>query len=102
MTKIPFAISVAIAGLWLPSCAPSDQGGDSAAPAARADSASGSPADPGTAGAPAAWWDALPLEEHVRRYEAEGHSRKEAMRLAARDRGLSRRDVYQSLLGAER
>nr|WP_027093349.1 16S rRNA (cytidine(1402)-2'-O)-methyltransferase [Cohnella thermotolerans] len=51
---------------------------------------------------PEAWWSALSLARHVERYEQEGHSRKEAMRLAARDRGQSRRDVYQALLEEER
>lgn len=44
------------------------------------------------------WWQALSVQEHVQRYEASGSQRKEAMKLAAKDRGLSRRDVYQALL----
>jgi 16S rRNA (cytidine1402-2'-O)-methyltransferase len=44
------------------------------------------------------WWSALTLAEHVDHYAGQAGSRKEAMKLAARDRGLSRRDVYQSLL----
>ncbi|MGN0406629.1 MAG: 16S rRNA (cytidine(1402)-2'-O)-methyltransferase [Bacteroides sp.] len=43
-------------------------------------------------------WEAMSLEEHVALYEAKGHERKEAMRLAAKDRGISKRDVYQQLL----
>lgn len=43
-------------------------------------------------------WEELTLAEHVQFYENQGNSRKEAMRLAAKDRGLSRRDVYQTLL----
>ena len=43
-------------------------------------------------------WDSMSLEEHVAYYEAQGETRKEAMRLAARDRGISRRDVYQELM----
>ncbi|MBB6638266.1 16S rRNA (cytidine(1402)-2'-O)-methyltransferase [Cohnella thailandensis] len=50
---------------------------------------------------PGSWWSALSLAEHVDKYEAESGNRKEAMRLAARDRGLSRRDVYQALLKQE-
>ena len=42
-------------------------------------------------------WDGLTVEEHVAVYEAQGMPRKEAMRQAAKDRGLSRRDVYQRL-----
>ena len=34
-------------------------------------------------------------------YEAQGTPRKEAMRLVAKDRGLSKRDVYQALLKTE-
>lgn len=44
------------------------------------------------------WWQDLTLEEHVRHYEEEDGNRKEAMKKAARDRGMSRRDVYQALL----
>ena len=43
-------------------------------------------------------WEALSVEEHVQHYEAQGMERKEAMRAAARDRGVSRRDIYQGLL----
>ena len=43
-------------------------------------------------------WESLSVEEHVRLYEEQGMDRKEAMRMAARDRGVSRRDVYQALL----
>ena len=43
-------------------------------------------------------WDDIPVEEHVEMYEKQGNSRKEAMRLAAKDRGISRRDIYQHLL----
>lgn len=67
---------------------------------ASAGNASGT--EPGqAAGEAEAWWAALSLAEHVNRYEAEAGNRKEAMRLAARDRGLSRRDVYQALLEQE-
>ena len=41
-------------------------------------------------------------EEHVSMYEAQGIARKEAMRLAARDRGVSRREIYQALLSEEK
>ena len=34
-------------------------------------------------------------------YEEQGYTHKEAMRLAARDRGVSRRDIYQELLERE-
>lgn len=48
---------------------------------------------------PGEWWAGRTLAEHVEGYERQGNDRKEAMRLAARDRGISRRDVYQALLG---
>ena len=34
-------------------------------------------------------------------YEKQGIGRKEAMKLVAKDRGVSKRDVYQALLEAE-
>lgn len=47
----------------------------------------------------AAWWERLSAEEHVRRYEEEQQlPRKEAMKKAAADRGVSRRDIYRELL----
>ncbi|MFC5701313.1 16S rRNA (cytidine(1402)-2'-O)-methyltransferase [Cohnella faecalis] len=47
-------------------------------------------------GAP--WWSVLSLDQHVGHYESRTGNRKEAMKQAAQDRGLSRRDVYQRLL----
>lgn len=44
------------------------------------------------------WWRTLTVREHVERYESEGSGRKEAMKRAAEDRGVSRRDIYQELL----
>ena len=43
----------------------------------------------------------MTLEEHMQYYEAQGTPHKEAMRLVAKDRGLSKRDVYQALLKTE-
>lgn len=43
-------------------------------------------------------WEALSLEEHMQLYQKQGASRKDAMKLVAKDRGISRRDVYQALL----
>ena len=45
----------------------------------------------------AAWQD-LPVREHMELYLSQGMDKKEAMRCVAKDRGISRRDVYQSLL----
>lgn len=44
-------------------------------------------------------WDSLTLEEHMEQYLSKGTDRKEAMKLVAKDRGISKRDVYQALLG---
>lgn len=44
------------------------------------------------------WWQELTLEEHVRHYEDSGMSRKDAMKKTASDRGVSKRDIYNSLL----
>lgn len=46
-------------------------------------------------------WKEMSLEEHMKFYEAQGTPHKEAMRLVAKDRGLSRREVYQALLKTE-
>ncbi len=43
-------------------------------------------------------WLSMSLEEHMRYYEEQGIERKAAMKLVAQDRGVSRRDIYQSLL----
>ncbi len=44
-----------------------------------------------------AWFKGLSVSEHVAKYEAEGADRKEAMRLCAKDRGVSRREIYRLL-----
>ncbi|AJS60721.1 16S rRNA (cytidine(1402)-2'-O)-methyltransferase [Paenibacillus sp. IHBB 10380] len=45
-----------------------------------------------------AWWQELPLEEHVDRYEKDGMTRKDAMKKVASDRGVTKRDIYNALL----
>ena len=45
-----------------------------------------------------AGWEALSLEEHMAHYESQGIDRKEAMKRVAKDRGVSKRDIYQALL----
>lgn len=40
----------------------------------------------------------VPIEEHVQMYEEKGLDHKEAMKQVAKDRGISKRDVYQYLL----
>ncbi len=43
-------------------------------------------------------WEAMPLEVHMAHYESQGIDRKEAMKLVAKDRGVSKRDIYKQLL----
>lgn len=43
-------------------------------------------------------WEDLTLEEHMAFYEEKGYDRKECMKRVAKDRGLSKRDVYNQLL----
>ena len=43
-------------------------------------------------------WETMPLEEHMAYYENQGVDHKEAMKLVAKDRGVSKRDIYQQLL----
>ena len=43
----------------------------------------------------------IPIEEHMKRYEETGMDRKEAMKAVAKDRGISKRDVYQYLTSLE-
>ncbi len=43
-------------------------------------------------------WETLSLEEHMHHYESQGIPRKEAMKQVAKDRGISKREVYGKLL----
>ena len=43
-------------------------------------------------------WEELTLEEHMKIYEDQGMSHKDAMKAVAKDRGVSKRDIYQQLL----
>ena len=43
-------------------------------------------------------FEEMSLEEHMELYEKQGIERKEAMRMVAKDRGISKRDVYQQLM----
>lgn len=45
-------------------------------------------------------WNEISIPEHMERYLKQGVEKKEAMKLVAKDRGISKRDVYQSLLNA--
>lgn len=44
------------------------------------------------------WYENMSIEEHVDHYIEKGYNRKEAMKLAAADRGVSKRDIYNALL----
>lgn len=43
-------------------------------------------------------WEQMSLEEHMAHYLSLGQDKKEAMKSVAKDRGISKRDVYQKLL----
>ncbi len=43
-------------------------------------------------------WDKFTIKEHVEHYIDKGIDKKEAMKLVAKDRGISKRDVYQELI----
>ncbi len=42
-------------------------------------------------------WQVLSIEEHMALYETKGIERKEAMKLVAKDRGTTKREIYQYL-----
>ena len=43
-------------------------------------------------------WQSISIEEHMQIYESQGIDRKEAMKKVAKDRGISKREVYQYLV----
>ncbi len=43
-------------------------------------------------------WEEMTIEEHMDHYLNQGISKKDAMKMVAKDRGISKRDVYQELL----
>lgn len=47
-------------------------------------------------------FEQLPIEEHVLMYEQQGMDRKEAMKCAAKDRGITKREVYQYLINVKK
>lgn len=42
-------------------------------------------------------WETMSVADHVAMYESQGIDHKEAMKLAAKDRGVSKRDIYAEL-----
>ena len=43
-------------------------------------------------------WKDISIEDHMAIYENQGIARKEAMKMVAKDRGVTKRDIYQALL----
>ncbi len=43
-------------------------------------------------------WESMTIEDHLQKYLDEGMDKKEAMKAVAKDRGISKRDVYNALL----
>ena len=43
-------------------------------------------------------WEKMTIPEHVEHYEKQGIDHKEAMKLAARDRGVGKREIYAALI----
>ncbi len=43
-------------------------------------------------------WESMSVEEHVNMYIGQGMDKKEAMKAAAKDRGVSKREIYSQLL----
>ena len=43
-------------------------------------------------------WDSISLEDHMKIYEEKGLDKKSAMKAVAKDRGISKREVYSQLL----
>ena len=44
-------------------------------------------------------WQKLSVEEHVNMYIEQGMDKKDAMKAAAKDRGVSKQEIYKALLG---
>ncbi len=47
-------------------------------------------------------FEEMPIEDHVEQYEKQGFDHKEAMKKVAKDRGITKRDVYQYLLNIKK
>ena len=47
-------------------------------------------------------WEEIPIEEHMQKYLKEGMAEKEAMKTVAKDRGVTKRDIYAYLKGREK
>jgi 16S rRNA (cytidine1402-2'-O)-methyltransferase len=47
-------------------------------------------------------FEEMTIEEHMERYESQGMSNKDAMKQVAKDRGVSKRDIYQYFLNQKK
>ena len=43
-------------------------------------------------------WESMTIEEHMEYYISQGNDKKTAMKLVAKDRGVSKRDIYNQLI----
>lgn len=43
------------------------------------------------------WWEDLTMKAHVNYYEEKGYNHKEALKLVAQDRGVTKREVYNDI-----
>ncbi|MBD5452344.1 MAG: 16S rRNA (cytidine(1402)-2'-O)-methyltransferase [Lachnospiraceae bacterium] len=43
-------------------------------------------------------WQSISIEEHMKHYEEQGFDNKESMKKVAKDRGISKREVYQYMI----
>ena len=43
-------------------------------------------------------WQKMSIEEHMELYESQGMDKKTAMKQVSKDRGLTKREIYQYLL----
>ncbi|MBH1941918.1 16S rRNA (cytidine(1402)-2'-O)-methyltransferase [Mobilitalea sibirica] len=48
-----------------------------------------------------AQWEEITVDDHMKRYLEQGLEKKEAMKAVAKDRGISKRDIYQMLMKEE-
>ena len=46
-------------------------------------------------------WETMPIEDHMDHYLSQGMDKKDAMKQVAKDRGISKRDVYQYLMNLD-
>lgn len=47
-------------------------------------------------------FEEMSIEDHMKMYEDKGIDHKEAMKLVAKDRGVSKRDIYNTLINSEK